>query len=153
MAAEIFADGDFHEGFASVPTTPEMWKQRINALRKRYRDYADLVSRGEASWKHGDPYRIADWLMIFTPIEQAAWADIRALPFTVWPQFPVGKYCVDFAIVHKQIAIECDGSKYHDAQRDAVRDAALMRMGWHVVRIPGRVCWSDECSEIIGRLA
>lgn len=141
------------EGFFSVPVEASHWRGRFNAIRRQYAEYQRLVSAGVCDWKFGDPYSIADWLMIFTPIERGAWSDIRELPFSVWPQYPVGKYFVDFAIVHKRIAIECDGAAYHDAKKDAIRDAELRRMGWHVVRIPGRDCWTDEGAEIIRSLA
>lgn len=143
----------FSEGYDSVPVGDDKWRERFSAIRKRYSDFHRLVSEGFERWESSDPYAIANWLMIFTPIERAAWSDIRCLPFSVWPQYPVGKYFVDFAIVHKRIAIECDGAAYHNAGEDAVRDAELMKMGWSVVRIPGRDCWTDECSRIIGGLA
>jgi len=147
------AMSEFDYGYRSVPIRAEKWRERLSAIRARYAEYKKLVSQGHSSWEHGDPYAVADWINIFTPIEQAAWSDIRGLPFTVWPQFPVGKYFVDFAIVHKKIAIECDGADYHDAEKDAVRDEELRKIGWAVVRVPGRDCWTDECSRIIGSLA
>lgn len=147
------ATSGFNDGYRSVPIRAEKWRERFNAIRARYAEYKKLVSQGHESWEHGDPYAVADWINIFTPIEQAAWSDIRGLPFTVWPQFPVGKYFVDFAIVHKKIAIECDGAAYHNAEKDALRDADLRGMGWLVVRIPGRDCWTDDGSQIIWSLA
>jgi len=143
----------FDAEFGSVPTAKEKWRERLGAIKKRYALYQRMVSDGVCSWESGDPYSIADWLNVFTPIERAAWSDIRCLPFSVWPQYPVGKYFVDFAIVHKKIAIECDGAAYHDAEKDAVRDEELRKIGWAVVRVPGRDCWTDECSRIIGSLA
>lgn len=139
----------FDDGAVDVPTKPDMWRERFAKLRHRYRNFASLVNEGLASWEQSNPYDIADWMNIFTPIERAAWSDIRDLPFSVWPQFPVGKYVVDFAIVHKRIAIECDGAAYHDAARDSARDAELLKMDWYVIRISGRDCWSEKCAEIL----
>jgi hypothetical protein len=143
----------FSAEFGSVPTGKEQWRERLTAIKKRYALYQRMVDDGVCSWERGDPYSIADWLMIFTPIERGAWSDIRELPFSVWPQYPVGKYFVDFAIVHKRIAIECDGAAYHNAEKDAKRDVELASMGWRVVRIPGKDCWTDECGQIIKGLA
>lgn len=143
----------FGADYDSVPVGKDKWRERFSAIRNRYSDFQRLVNEGFGRWESSDPYAIANWLMIFTPIERAAWSDIRCLPFSVWPQYPVGKYFVDFAIVHKRIAIECDGAAYHNQEKDAARDAELMKMGWSVVRIPGRDCWTDECSQIIGSLA
>lgn len=143
----------FDAGVRSVPTGKDQWRERLNAIKERYALYRRLVDDGICSWENGDPYSIADWLMIFTPIERAAWSDIRELPFSVWPQYPVGKYFVDFAIVHKRIAIECDGAAYHNAEKDAKRDVELSSIGWRVVRIPGKDCWTDECGQIIKGLA
>src|SRR3546814_5885241 len=39
-----------------------------------------------------------------------------------------------------KVAVECDGSKFHDAAKDAARDAELLSMGWSVYRIPGWRC-------------
>ena len=42
------------------------------------------------------------------------------LPF--YPQYPIGKYFVDFADPVKKIVIECDGKKYHqDKEKDKRR--------------------------------
>lgn len=158
MSNDNFSDyfsamAGFSAGYGLIPTGHDKWRERLKAIRGRYAEYQRLVDAGHADWLHGDPYLIADWLNIFTPIEKAAWSDIRGLPFAVWPQFPVGKYVVDFAIVHKRIAIECDGAAYHDAERDAKRDSELNDSGWRVVRITGSDCWSDKCVEFIRGLA
>ncbi|PZX29445.1 uncharacterized protein DUF559 [Cupriavidus phytorum] len=47
---------------------------------------------------------------------------------------------MDFGNPVIKIAIECDGAQYHDAGKDAKRDAELLEMGWRVIRIPGWKC-------------
>jgi hypothetical protein len=121
------------------------WTDWFDALRHNYRLYAAAVERGEESWGYPcDPYMIADWVLLFTPIEAAIWSDIRAYGLPFWPQFPVGKYFVDFADPVRRIALECDGAAYHDAAKDRRRDEALEQMGWTTYRIPGRECFDDE---------
>jgi len=84
------------------------------------------------------PYFV-DWGLIFTPIESDAWHYIRLYGLPMYPQFPVGRYFVDFGDPDRRIAIECDGAAFHDADKDKKRDAELLEMGWRVFRFPG---WS-----------
>lgn len=140
--------------FAGVPRLIELhswmrpvrgnWTDWFDALRHNYRLYGDAVERGIVTWEPpADPYMIADWAMLFTPIEAAIWSDIRAYGLPFWPQFPVGKYIVDFADPVRKIALECDGAAYHDAEKDRKRDEALAKMGWVTYRIPGRECFEE----------
>lgn len=86
-----------------------------------------------------DPYRL-DFTRDMTPIEDAVWGDIRCAALPFYPQIPALNYFLDFADPFKQIAIECDGKEWHDAEKDAKRDARLMEIGWTVYRIPGWKC-------------
>jgi very-short-patch-repair endonuclease len=121
------------------------WTDCFDALRHNYRVYGEAVERGIVGWSDRyDPYVIADWVMIFTPIEAAIWSDIRSYGLPFWPQFPVGRYVVDFADPVRKIALECDGAAYHDPVKDRARDAALEKMGWTTYRIPGRECFEEH---------
>lgn len=128
-----------HGGFAHIDGSVS-WKERFALYRKNYRMKQILVDAGLSSWGHSDPYQIADWATIFTPIESALWYDIRAKSMSLWPQFPVGRFFVDFGNPVAKIAVECDGKKWHDAEKDAARDAELREMGWTVYRLPGWLC-------------
>ncbi len=65
------------------------------------------------------------------------------------PQFGVGKYRLDFAVVHPEkkgrniLAIECDGASYHSSytarERDRLRQQQLEALGWNFCRI-----WSTD---------
>lgn len=89
-----------------------------------------------------DPYLLGLDLH-FTPIERGAWHDIRSFGLPMLPQYPVGKWIVDFGDPTRKIGIECDGAKYHDAARDKERDEALWsEHGWRIWRAPGRECWA-----------
>ena len=121
------------------------WKDWFDAIRHNYRVYAKGVDRGLVEWELPcDPYIVADWDALLTPIEAAIWSDIRACGLPFWPQFPVGRYMADFADPIRKIALECDGAAYHDPIKDRARDAALEKMGWTTYRIPGRDCYAEH---------
>lgn len=127
--------GGYYEISGGVP-----WNERFAMLKHNYRVKAAMVDSGRESWMRGDPYEIADWPSIFTPIESALWVDIRCAGLAMWPQFPVGRYFVDFGNPVARVALECDGASFHDANKDAARDAELNKLGWTVLRIPGWRC-------------
>lgn len=75
-----------------------------------------------------------------SPLEQMFY-ELAFLDLHLYPQHPVGRYRLDFAIPDKLIAIELDGHEYHKTkyQRtyDAKRDRWLYGQGWHVLRFTG----------------
>ena len=90
--------------------------------------------------KRQDPYKFGDWFRYLTPIERNVWNDIRYLGLPFYPQFPVGKYYIDFADPFEKIALEIDGKIHQDpevALRDADKTKFLNGKGWRVIRIPG----------------
>lgn len=125
------------------------WRLRLRNIRRAYAQFQVRADAGFADWMEFEPYRIADWASIFTPIEQAAWHDIRKSGLAMWPQLPVGRFYVDFGNPIVKVALECDGKKFHDPAIDAVRDKVLNAMGWTVYRAPGWQCW-HEISEPLG---
>ena len=76
---------------------------------------------------------------------------LQAIGYSVVPQLGVGKYRIDIAVVHPDIAgaylaaIECDGESYHSAEsardRDRIRQEVLEWLGWR-----GRIwrIWSTD---------
>jgi very-short-patch-repair endonuclease len=117
--------------------------ERLDAIRSFYKlARADIVKAGRAEWGV-DPYEV-DWLMVFTPIENALWYDIRMAGAVLYPQYPVLNYFVDFGNPVAKVAIECDGAAFHqDTERDATRQRAIEAAGWTVYRITGRDCKTD----------
>lgn len=113
---------------------------RFAAIRHNYQRKEGMVAAGLSGWFKDDPYEIADWLTIFTPIENSMWQDIRSRGLDLWPQLPVNRFFLDFANPIAKVAIECDGKQWHDAEKDAARDAILNRSGWSVFRVPGWKC-------------
>lgn len=119
-------------------------RQRFAAVRDHYnRHHAEIMASTSDwfddaySWDHEAGIRL-------TPIEQALWHDIRAESLVLYPQYPVGRFFVDFANPVWKVAIECDGARWHtDVARDASRQAEIESMGWAVYRITGRDCLTD----------
>ncbi len=61
-------------------------------------------------------------------------------------QHPVGPYILDFYCSQAKLAVEIDGEHhYYEEQqrRDAVRDAWLLSLGIHTLRIPGLEIMAD----------
>lgn len=54
-------------------------------------------------------------------------------------EFPIGKYSLDFAWIHKKKGIEIDGEQHYRFQenvdRDKQKDKLCLEMGWEILRI------------------
>jgi len=81
-----------------------------------------------------------------SPLEQMFY-ELAFLDLHLYPQHPVGKYHLDFAIPDKRIAIELDGHEYHKTKyqrtHDAKRDRWLFGQGWTVLRFTGTEIHQD----------
>ena len=74
--------------------------------------------------------------------ERQVFERIVSKGYKVIPQKWVGKYRIDLVVASngKQLAVECDGDRYHNLdnlQDDIARQAILERLGWTFVRIRG----------------
>lgn len=115
--------------------TAEHW----NDIRRHY-DKLHVLDFLPSVWACGDGYGWSG-LITLTPIEQWLWSDIRHHGAVLYPQYPVGKYFVDFASPRLKVAIECDGAAFHrDREKDAFRQAQIEALGWTVYRISGADC-------------
>lgn len=81
--------------------------------------------------------------------EQQVYRRITARGYTVVPQFEVGSYRIDLAVVGgtKLLAVECDGDQFHTAENleyDLGRERDLRRAGWDFVRIRGGAYFRDS---------
>jgi very-short-patch-repair endonuclease len=113
---------------------------RFRNIKANYAEQQRRVDAGLATWDRGDVYALGNWISLFTPIEAAAWSDIRSWGLPLWPQLPVGCFFVDFGNPVLKVALECDGRQWHDAEKDAARDEILEDAGWLVFRAPGWRC-------------
>ena len=78
-----------------------------------------------------------------TPIESMLLDAMVDAGLTPQTQYGIGPYRVDFAFPSHRLTIEADGRGWHDAVRDAVRDAHLAQMGWDVTRFSGSQIYRD----------
>lgn len=79
-----------------------------------------------------------------TPIERALWHDIRAEDLVLYPQYPVGRFFVDFGNPAANVALECDGAAFHqDKERDANRQREIEALGWTMHRFTSADCLGD----------
>lgn len=118
--------------------------ERFKAIREFYRAVMDRILAAERNQWPIDPYMV-DWVKLFTPIEFGLWCDIRCCGIVMYPQFPVGRYFVDFGNPQAKLAFECDGAAWHkDPEKDAKRDRELAEMGWRVHRFTGRECLAPD---------
>lgn len=109
---------------------------------------SELVAAGRREWGC-DPYAWEDAGIELTPIERWLWHDIRAVDVVLYPQYPVGRFFVDFANPAAKLAVECDGAAFHtDTEKDRRRDDWLRSHGWSVERISGRDCRDGVDSEL-----
>jgi len=115
-------------------------------IRKRLIDYAvDPTSakmRVEEAQSHTE-----------SPFESEVAAAIIARGFKIIPQWKVGAYRIDFVVCSgkKKVALECDGERYHGADRirdDMERQHILERMGWRFIRLRGSEYYRNKSKAV-----
>lgn len=115
----------------------------FNAIRAFYREMDVLIEATPKSDWAADPYAWSEVIQL-TPIEAWLWTDIRQADVILYPQYPVGRFFVDFANPMARVAIECDGAAYHmDVEKDLARQREIEGAGWMVYRITGRDCRTE----------
>ncbi len=121
-----------------------MWQQMEKG--KYFSELRIIKDRYERLWKPRiDPYAIYDWIMIFTPIEYNVWSDIRSIGVPLYPQFPVGKYWIDFADPIKKIGIEVNGKIHNQTtDRDTKRLKELACNGYTIFNISGKDTFAED---------
>ena len=111
--------------------------KEIRAHYTRHNDRIMNANRG----RFGLPAYAWNGLVSMTPIEEFIWEKFRYLGIVMYPQYPVGRFFVDFGNPKAKVAIECDGRAYHqDKKKDAIRQKSIVSMGWTVYRFTGREC-------------
>lgn len=110
------------------------WSGRCAILKQFYTSKTPEIirkaKRNSRVWGI-DPYAF-DWQ--FNQNEQALWGAIRRASLVIYPEFPVLDRFVDFGNPFLRIALEADSQRYHNRQKDIVRDSKLLDAGWKVFR-------------------
>lgn len=121
-----------------------MNKPDWNAIRRHYQSLEPRIMAERKDEWAVDPYA---WngVLTLTPIEDWLWTHIREASAIFYPQYPAGRFFLDFANPKARVAIECDGAAFHqDIAKDVRRDRELAQLGWQVYRIPGWMCVRDN---------
>lgn len=112
-------------------------------IKKHYESINLLIYKEKSNEWAVDPYACDEYVS-FTPIEKALWHDIRSADLVLYPQYPIGRYFVDFANPKAKVAIECDGKQYHqNLEKDLKRQREIESLGWVMYRISGKDCLTD----------
>ncbi|MCX6222449.1 MAG: DUF559 domain-containing protein [Bacteroidia bacterium] len=94
-----------------------------------------------------------EWKM--SKLEEIAWGAIRNTAHcqNFNPEYPVGKYFVDFADPIARIAIECDSNMYHKGYnpKEGERQHFIEQHGWRVIRFNSRQILANKYQEISER--
>jgi len=125
----------FRENYRQAETIVQRWK----VIREYYRFIQPAIDSYPPHMWATDVYDLPTF-NDFTPIERAAWHEIRCRGAVMYPQYPVLNYFVDFANPKLKLALEADGARWHSPEKDAERDRRLMRAGWTVYRVTGSEC-------------
>lgn len=117
---------------------------QFDAVRFFYKDSGPKILASPKNEWAVPPYSW-DIFIQMTPIEQQFWEVLRQENIVMYPQYPVGRFFVDFGNPVAKVAVECDGREYHkDKEKDADRDRELNDMGWTVYRITGSDCYEED---------
>ena len=157
----------------------QMFKQRFNVAASRARDQMWVVHSlsPDVDLKDGDlrkrliehaqnPHELMERMKdgerrTESEFERLVLRRLVARGYRVVPQWEVGAYRIDLVVEGpdgKTLAVECDGDRYHPAEKladDMARQATLERLGWTFVRIRGSAFFRDpdEAMEpVFGRL-
>lgn len=149
MKCADMLDAEFERSNALRPFAQSVgaatnFRDRFVAIRRYYAAAIPYIEKSPANEWAVDVYEI-NWPLYFTPIEYALWNDIRAAGLVMYPQFPVGRFFVDFGNPVARVAIECDGRGHIGREaEDASRQAEIESMGWRVYRLTGKECFADD---------
>lgn len=143
-----------HINYRELINEAQTYLDKLNIIRSYYNTWEHMIMEYYEKYP-GKYYSVneLDWPNIFTPIESLAWYEIRVRPgIVMYPQYPAGKYTIDFANPHLKIGLEFDGARYHDIDRDRKRDTELYDMGWTIYRIKGSEIHNTELEDRLSDL-
>ena len=117
------------------------YKQR-NEIKERYDKFYK-------EWVH--PLLVLpNFFWYMSPIEKNVWDCIRKQWFTMYPQFPVWKYFLDFADPVRKIWIEVDWEEWHlDKEKDIKRQKEIEKDWWEIYRIKWKHSYNTDLSFLL----
>lgn len=110
-------------------------------IREKYKKLDKYIFQNKSCYVN--PY-IVPWDSVLNENERNLFGCFRCSGLPMYPQYPVGKYWVDFGNPYYKVAIEADGKAFHDIEKDKVRDLELKKLGWKVYHISGSLSFSQR---------
>lgn len=144
MSESVEKNGDPWDQYCT--NTDDLMRAYWNQVRRHYAMFeADILAAPANEWAI-DPYA---WQFLagvsMSPIEAAMWGEMRVEGVVFYPQYPVGRFFVDFGNPVARVAIECDGRAFHqDWAKDRARQDEIEAAGWRVYRLSGRACLQES---------
>lgn len=90
----------------------------------------------------------AAWLNQFIKNPSKPQIELFNLISNIFPgaylNYPAGRYSIDIAVIDENLAIEYDGSYWHDEEKDRIRQEYLEEKGWNFLRYVDRVPTEEE---------
>lgn len=137
---------------------PEQMPPTDNSSILHFQRYLDFARRGMPALALDIDQSEGDAESVF---EEDVIREIRAMGYVAVPQVGTAGYRIDIGVKHPDqpgrylLAVECDGAAYHSSKvardRDRLREAVLVRLGWTVHRIWG-ISWVRDRTTQIDRL-
>lgn len=143
------------------PSMMDLDKSKAEAIRD-LKDFLTFAQRGSSALESFDKGSLGG---IESPFEESVAEELRRRGWTIRTQVGVSRFRIDFGIVHPDrpgdylAGVEADGASYHSAatarDRDKVRAAILVGLGWKLVRVWSTDWWTDRqgaADEMHGKL-
>lgn len=118
----------------------DIFQQRKEIMRC-YELLMPYILKRKAHWIN--PY-ILDWQGYLNENEFSVFATCRCIGVAFYPQFTVGRFCLDFANPYYKIGIEVDSNTYHTYEKDLKRDIELKKLGWKIYHLTSAEAYSNS---------
>jgi len=145
------------EGDNNPQKDPDVKNRMIKTLKKFYKNnphhtkgktYNEIMGPERAAERIKE-LRISGALgQSLTPFISAPQKELFKLVKQMYPdakiEYPIDIFCIDIAIEDLKIAIEYDGSYWHNKERDIYRDSVLKEKGWSTIRFEDYIPSKEE---------
>jgi len=149
----------YDKKYPTKKSKKHIYKKQSKTMKKKYRDDEDFhryitkcnqekAKADDWGWKNTEHLEMCLKLarkaigkkhLGQTFIEQKVGWWLKKQNFEFIPQYyikdDVGRMWVDFYLPTYNLIIECDGTRWHDEEKDKIRDERLASMGYRVLRL------------------
>lgn len=139
--------------YNGITESPRKWEHKLSEFKKMdiftqrkeimrcYELLMPYILKGKSSYVN--PY-ILDWQGYLNENEFSVFATCRCIGVAFYPQYSVGKFCLDFANPYYKIGIEVDSNTYHTYEKDLQRDIELKKLGWKIYHLTSAESYSNS---------